>query len=467
MLEQISLTAQNNPEYALLMAFVFALIESLPFIGSAFPGMLTMPPIGYLMAKNDIPAIKTFLIIIIGAMIGDLVGFYLGVSCKKIAYQKAKTYNKTHWLSAGELFVEKYGPMSIIIGRFIGPFRSSIPLFAGIFDMKIAYFTLAAIPSVILWAIVHLAPGIIIAKFNYDILTHAESLVNIFMIGFCSLSIICATQTEKIGFIQPINKTIEQYISNMNFTDASKRYICRTMYLLCAIISMTITILRGGFDAINQAAYSLLSQQINIVIRLSLIQSSLCYIPFILILTASMSLLLVSKNKERGAFQLFASVGIAFTLCFILKHLIHYPRPEHIARFLGNQSLPSGHTCLTTAFILSYQSISKNKNSYKNYGRVFILATMLSRVLIGAHWISDILLGWMIGYLSHLASKILVREIRIIPVMTIFEKLPIGQIKHGLVSISRGKLISYYCILSLLYAVAAKKLSITPYLLQG
>ena len=73
MLEQINQIAQHNPEYAMIIAFLLATVESLPFVGSLFPGMLTMPVIGYLMASNKIPPWTMFMVIIIGAMIGDFI----------------------------------------------------------------------------------------------------------------------------------------------------------------------------------------------------------------------------------------------------------------------------------------------------------------------------------------------------------------------------------------------------------
>ena len=184
--------ATQYPEYAMMIAFSLALIESLPFIGSLVPGMLTMPAIGWLMASHQVPPITTFILIIIGAMIGDYIGYYMGYFCRSNAYQKAIEYHKVHWLQAGESFVKKHGPMSVVIGRFFGPFRSSIPLFAGIFDMHITPFSLAALPSVILWAIIHLAPGAIIVWLDFDILQHSKVLFDYAALSMVALLLFIA-----------------------------------------------------------------------------------------------------------------------------------------------------------------------------------------------------------------------------------------------------------------------------------
>ena len=72
-------------------------------------------------------------------------------------------------------------------------------------------------------------------------------------------------------------------------------------------------------------------------------------------LTAVFSLNYWYKKNYTQSLQLFLSVAIAFIACFILKYTIHYPRPEHVAHLLGNQSLPSGHSCLVTAFMLNFR----------------------------------------------------------------------------------------------------------------
>ena len=123
MLDYITSTLHSQPETAIGIAFLFAFVESLPFIGSLFPGMLTMPPIGWLIAKKVIPTLSTLSVILVGGMLGDYVGYFLGIFGKNILRKKFTASKNPYWFHAGERFVKKHGPLSIIIGRFIGPFR--------------------------------------------------------------------------------------------------------------------------------------------------------------------------------------------------------------------------------------------------------------------------------------------------------------------------------------------------------
>jgi membrane protein DedA with SNARE-associated domain len=62
-------------------------------------------------------------------------------------------------IKAGEEFVKKWGPAAIIIGRFSGPLRASVPIIAGVFAMPYWRFQIANFSSAFLWAAVLLTLG--------------------------------------------------------------------------------------------------------------------------------------------------------------------------------------------------------------------------------------------------------------------------------------------------------------------
>ncbi|WP_251366273.1 DedA family protein [Coxiella-like endosymbiont of Rhipicephalus sanguineus] len=75
----------------------------------------------------------------------------------------------------GEAFFKKHGGKSILIGRFVGPVRSSVPLIAGLLKMSWPRFFLAAIPSAILWAIAYLLPGVLIGTVSLQLPRHVTT----------------------------------------------------------------------------------------------------------------------------------------------------------------------------------------------------------------------------------------------------------------------------------------------------
>ena len=255
--------------------------------------------------------------------------------------------------------------------------------------------------------------------------------------------------------------------SALNLRGASS---CEKLYqisqILLACVIMAVIIMRGGFNGLNQSIYQLMSAQNSTLIKLSLIHDAICYIPFILLLTCIMAYHLIRNDQPEKGAELFISVSSAFTICFILKYLILYPRPEHIAAFLGNQSLPSGHSCLTTAFLFAIQPRNDNAKHVQYYCHIFIAVTMLTRIIVGAHWLSDVLFGWMIGYLGYAIGQMITNLIEAPLLKQLCQKASIvsaGQ--TGSLSVSKTQILSLYCIIAILFAAITNKLSIAPYLL--
>ena len=153
----------------------------------------------------------------------------------------------------------------------------------------------------------------------------------------------------------------------------------------------------------------------------------------------------------------------------MLKYSLHYPRPDHIASYLGNQSLPSGHTCLTTALILSLLPKTKALTRLHMVGYAFIVLTMLSRVLIGAHWVSDVLLGWVIGYLGYVIGEVITEQAstRSAHVIERYSMVAKQYVGHKTQVLSQTTLLLGYCIIAWGYATLTGKMSIIPYLLPS
>jgi membrane protein DedA with SNARE-associated domain len=62
-------------------------------------------------------------------------------------------------MDRGRVFFKRWGVWAIVLARFPGPLRASVPIVAGIAEMPAHQFQIANWTSGFLWAFVLLSPG--------------------------------------------------------------------------------------------------------------------------------------------------------------------------------------------------------------------------------------------------------------------------------------------------------------------
>jgi undecaprenyl-diphosphatase len=162
--DQLLVWINTHPQHAGWVIFLIALAESLAIVGILVPGVVILLGAGTLIGNGTLDFWPMMAWAVAGAIIGDAISFQLGRHFESASKHLSWFEKHPEHLEKGHAFFEKWGELSVIIGRFFGPIRAIIPLIAGLMGMKPARFYAANIFSALLWAPAYLAPGIVLGS---------------------------------------------------------------------------------------------------------------------------------------------------------------------------------------------------------------------------------------------------------------------------------------------------------------
>lgn len=149
-----------NKAWAPPIVAMLAFGESLAFVSLVLPFWGILVTIGAVLGATG--SIDFWLILsaaAIGAALGDWLSFWLGYHYHEQISRMWPLKNYPDLLPKGRAFFEKWGPWAIVLGRFSGPLRASVPIVAGAVRMPQGIFQIANWSSAFLWAAVLMTFG--------------------------------------------------------------------------------------------------------------------------------------------------------------------------------------------------------------------------------------------------------------------------------------------------------------------
>ncbi len=137
---------------------LIALLESTPVIGTFAPGTLIILFCGFLVSEGYIDFVPTLVAVIVGLIVGDMLGYYFGMYGRSYIHEHKGLLRTAH-IEMGRGFFTKHGGKSVLLGRFIGPIRSIIPVVAGMINMSLRKFVYFNVVSAFLWSFLYVYLG--------------------------------------------------------------------------------------------------------------------------------------------------------------------------------------------------------------------------------------------------------------------------------------------------------------------
>jgi len=163
-IHQLTALIQANQEWAGPILALITLGESLLIIGIAIPATSLLIVTGSLAGSGVVPTVPVVLWGLVGAVVGDALSYWLGRWVGPGLLRHRWLHKQRTGVARARLFFGRYGFWSILLGRFLGPIRSTVPTVAGVMKMHHTRFQFANVLSAFLWVPLMLAPGYLAAR---------------------------------------------------------------------------------------------------------------------------------------------------------------------------------------------------------------------------------------------------------------------------------------------------------------
>ncbi len=422
-----------NPVTAYFGIFLVSLSESLALIGLLVPGTVIMIGIGIVVGSGALSLKLTFLAAMLGAISGDGISYWLG----RHNHQGIKSVwpfrNYPTILSRGEIFFQRHGGKSVLLGRFVGPVRPVVPLIAGMLEMPAGRFFLVNILSAIGWAFAYIIPGFVLGS--------SLTLVSEVSVR---LSLLILLLGLLLWLTLWLCRTLFDWLGRLELRGE------KLLFRLCLSLFLSSWLFLGVLEdllsldplvAADQAIYRFLQSLRTpwgdqILVAVTELGDGLVNIS---VASAVLLTLVLHKQFRAAGYWVFALVGGAGVIQLI-KWGVHRPRPISIYQGISGWGFPSGHTAMTVILygflsVLLIHSFSKRWNWIPFAAAIGLsLLIAFSRLYLGAHWFSDVLGGFSLGwawttflaifYLRHRAEH---PPIKMLPIVTLLTILLAGS----------------------------------------
>lgn len=380
--ETMTLWLETNPEWLGLTIFLVACLECLAVAGILIPGTVVLFTLAVLAGSGALTLWETILLAYAGGLLGDTISYALGRRFHQGIRGLPVLRNHPEWLSSAETYFQRYGVVSLLVGRYIGPLRPMLPLVAGMLDMPFVRFILVSMLAAAGWAVAYMLPG----------WATGTALRLPLPDGFWS-----AAGTVAAAIALMLLAVIFSSLREQRWATAVAAGLSATLLIALLLGVPYLSALDQGLMALVQEQRS--STLDSVALLITGLGDFNTQVAAGLLLTC---LLLLSRRY--AAASLVAGCMLLTALANTgLKHLFARARPDVLLQPLDTFSLPSGHSSAAFAFFLALGILAgrgtpaRTRLTWLLLASLPALAIALSRVYLGVHWPTDILAGALLA----------------------------------------------------------------------
>ncbi len=148
----IDVLIQNYGMWTYLIFFIIIFCETGLVVTPFLPGDSLLFVAGTFAAIGSLNLTWLVVLLTVAAILGDTINYWIGnyIGPKVFQMQNSRVFRK-EYLDRTHQFYEKYGPITIVIGRFVPIIRTFAPFLAGVGSMTYGKFLTYNVVGGILW----------------------------------------------------------------------------------------------------------------------------------------------------------------------------------------------------------------------------------------------------------------------------------------------------------------------------
>lgn len=443
----------QHSEWAYGTIFAVALTESLVFVGLIVPGALVLFAAGALVGAGSLDLWATLLWAFTGAVAGDGISYFLGRRYRGELQRLWPSARRSEALARATAHFLRHGGMSIFVGRFVGSLRPLIPAVAGALGMPAARFYTVNVLSAAAWAPAYVLPGVAIGAslgLAAAVATRLAVIIVLLVaiiwgsIWLVARSVVWLRPHAAVRLAQletwargatPSNRWSLRNMVAALFDPA--RSESRALLAFAAVLIAAAWLFFGILEDVLTKDPLVIADKIiyhvlqglrtpfgdRIMIALSQLGDAAVTVPVI----AAVLLWLLWKRAWRAAGYWLAAAAFGAVLTVALKAGFTLPRPVSLYEGARGFGFPSGHAAMSLVVFGFLAVLAGRELSARARVAVFSAAAVLvsliavSRLYLGAHWVSDVGGGlafgaaWVallsIAYVRHPAPTVSARRL--------------------------------------------------------
>ncbi|KFX67541.1 phosphoesterase [Pseudomonas taeanensis MS-3] len=381
-LDSLTTWLSSNPQWLGFAVFLIACTECLAIVGIIIPGTFLLFAVAVLAGNGALSLGETLALAYCGGLLGDALSYATGRYFHQDIRRLPGLRHHPQWLAGAEIYFQRYGVASLLVGRFIGPLRPMLPMVAGMLNMPVGRFIAVSLLAAAGWVIAYLLPG----------WATGAALRLPLPEGFWQQAALLAGGLALVLFFSVHSSLREQRHASLLAAGLS------LLLLFGLFIGWPrLTPLDQGLLALLQEQRSASLDQLMVLItRLGDLNNQLA---------AGILLCLLLALARQWRATLFAGGTLLGTAVAngALKAWFARSRPEVLLEPLGSFSFPSGHSSAAVAFFLVLGVLAGRGQPARLRLAWLLLACLpalsiaVSRVYLGVHWPSDIVAGALLA----------------------------------------------------------------------